>query len=198
MGANPIDGSIQSYWYPVYNDSSNTQDNNSYNTLNAIGLGEETFVLTGNTVKSDFEFNGRQATVNNIGSTFGSGLALALNMQGHTMQSYTYGTNPVTGASTYAPQVVNYPLASPTLTSAPLPAGWSLITYNGANTGDPSLLGATATAGSPVTMIISASDNSAAQTWIKGATTQNTLTSLTPGAAYFVFLPTAAAAFTFK
>jgi len=207
---------------------SNGSECNS-NGVNGVGdFNDEALVLAGGTVGVDFETNGGATNIANIKGTFVSGLGIALNQNDQGASGYcswAWHDTYFQDANSLSPDFARVwypvgvdssgnPLKAPA--SASLGAGWSLITYNGSNYGDPSQLGCggtpTGTTCTPVVdMVIQADDTGTSATWLAaslGGTnnsvaggpglTVNTLTSLQPGQPYFVHLSAAATAFTFR
>ncbi len=150
---------------------------------------DEAFTLVGSNVRSSFSVN--EHNVDNIGNSFASHYGIAYKDSGNSVVVVNRDT-------------LFFPVSASTATSTSLAAGWHLVTVQ-ANQSSPGFLGNTNSDNAAVGMIIEAGarrngDAAAAvrtgvRTWIRG-TTDNTLTSLVSGQAYFVYLNAADAAWT--
>lgn len=153
------------------------------------GDNTEAFTLVGNAVKSSFSLG--NVNVENIRNSAGSMFGIALRDIGDRIAVSNNDT-------------LFYPVSAATATAINAPAGWHLITVQ-ANQADPGFLGNTSTDNTAVGMIIEAGARrngdgagsvlTQARTWIRGAT-NNSLTSLLAGRAYFVYLNAADSTFT--
>lgn len=142
---------------------------------------DEAFTLVGNGVKSSFSVN--EHNVDNIGSSFASHYGIAYRDSGNSVTVLNRDT-------------LFYPVTASTATSASLAAGWHLITVQAA-VASPGNLGNSGSDNTAVGMIIEAGarrngDGAGAvrtgvRTWIR-STTNNSLTALEAGKAYFVYL----------
>lgn len=159
----------------------NTDTGAPYMLWSFNGTNTEAFTLMGNAVKSSFTLG--NVNIENIKNSVVSGSGIAYQDVGNTVT--------VTNRDT-----VFYPVSAATATSTSLSGGWHLITVQ-ADQASPGFLGNTSTDNTAVGMIIEAGARrngdgagavrSGVRTWIRG-TTDNSLTSLEAGKAYFVYL----------
>jgi hypothetical protein len=153
------------------------------------GNNTEAFTLVGNSVRSSFSLG--NVNVENIRNSAGSMFGVAYRDVGNTVVVSDRDT-------------LFYPQTAANATDINAPAGWHLITVQ-ADQASPGFLGNTTTDNTAVGMIIEAGARrngdgagsvlTQARTWIRGAT-NNSLTSLVAGRAYFVYLSAADSAFT--
>lgn len=148
---------------------------------------DEAFILSANTARSAFEL--QRTNVDTMGGNFVAGLGLAWNDN-----QANRGVNE---------RNIYYPISTTTVLPASLGAGWHLITYNGSsaltNIGS---LGGSTVATQRVDMVIEVGGGNQARTWLRSQAAddgqRNTLTSLQPGQAYFVYLSAGVPAFTYQ
>lgn len=167
----------------------NTTTGAPYALWSFDGTNTEAFTLVGNSVRSSFTLG--NVNVENIRNSAGSMFGIAYRDVGNTVVVSDRDT-------------LFYPQTLANATDINAPAGWHLITVQ-ADQASPGFLGNTSTDNTAVGMIIEAGARrngdgagsvlTQARTWIRGAT-NNSLTSLVAGRAYFVYLSAADAAFT--